>query len=777
LRVEIIRPDVVRFAISRGGLFDDAATPAVCVDYLSCACEAEFEPTPEVVRLRTPALVVSLWLDPFRLDVHRRDGTPVVETAADDEGRCWAYATLNDAFVVRRRCRPEDAMYGLGEKTGRLNRRGRDFTLWNNDVLQPVTAREFTAGRPPGEPRADQASTEYDPYYVSIPFFYHRAYPSGAMAGSFVDNGYRGRYDFTRPNEYGFHFGGGHYVEYVFAGPEMPAILGAYTWLTGRMELPPMWSLGYHQCRWFKYTQAQVEGIAQRFRQLAIPCDGIWLDIDFMDRYRVFTWDAKAFPDVPGMLRRLTEGGFKVVTIVDPGIKYEPGYWVFDQARHQDLLCKTECGDIYIGQVWPGATAFPDFVKPETREWWAGLNGAHVRSGLGGIWNDMNEPATGTIDAHAMRFGENRQSHARYHNLYALMMSMATRAGLLDAQPGRRPFVLSRAGSAGIQRYAANWTGDNLSRWDHLWLATPMANGFGVSGQPFVGADVGGFAGDCNAELFVRWVQYAALTPFCRNHTQRGTVDQYPWTWGEVVERLVAGAIRMRYRLMPYLYTAFVHAVETGAPVQRPLVFEYQYDAAVADIDDQFLVGSDLLVAPVYRPGTTARQVYLPTGTWYEWFELSEGTRLGGPGFVVAPTPMKAIPVYARGGAVVPLWPEAPLTTAGYYPVEIQLHLFVPAADGAYHSQLDEDDGLTMAALDGRRYRTSFELVREGRRLTLTGTVEGDGFPEFARERFRLFVHGAQPASVQLGRESVSVTAGRGEWPNAGTGFSLWFEV
>jgi alpha-glucosidase len=760
--------------MSRGGRFDETPTCAVCVDPLSGPGEAEFDRTPGAVRMRTAALEVTLGLDPFGLDVHRSDGTAILESATDDDGRDWAYATLNDAFTVRRRCRPEDAMYGLGEKSGRMNRRGRDFTLWNNDVLQPATVREFTAGRPPGDPRADRTSIDYDPYYVSIPFFYHHAYPTGAMAGFFVDNGYRGAYDFTRPDEYSFYFGGGQYVEYVFAGPDMPAILSAYTWLTGRMALPPLWSLGYHQCRWFRYTQAQVEGIARRLRDLEIPCDGLWLDIEHMDGYRVFTWDTSAFPDVAGMLERLAGDGFSAVTIVDPGIKYEPGYWVFDQARDRDLLCRTEGGDIYIGQVWPGDTAFPDFVKPAARQWWGELNGAHVRSGLAGIWNDMNEPATGAIDANAMRFDGGRFSHARYHNQYALLMAMATNAGLLEAMPGRRPFVLSRAGSAGIQRVAANWMGDNLSRWDHLWLSVPMANGFGVSGQPFVGADIGGFSGNSSAELFLRWMQYGVLTPFCRNHTELGTNDQYPWTWGGVVEGLVRRAIQMRYRLMPYLYTAFVTATETGAPVQRPLVFDHQYDAAVRDIDDEYLLGPDLLVAPVCQAGSTARQVYLPAGTWYDWHA---GTSVEGPGFVVAPTPMSAVPVYARGGAVVAQWPESPPSTAGYHPAEIELHLFVPRADGAYRSRLDEDDGVTSAALEGARYRTSFEVAREGNRLTLTAEVAGDGYPEFARERFRLFVHGGEPASVRMGGTSIPVAGGQCVFPNAGAPFSLTFEL
>lgn len=773
LRVDLVRTDVVRIKISRGGTFDESPTFAVCVDPLGEEVEFTAEYADDVVRLRTTDLVVSLWLDPFRLDVHRSDGSAVIETVQDD-GRFWGYATLNDAFILRRKCTPEDAIYGLGEKSGRQNRRGRDFTLWNTDVLDPHATREFTAGRAESDPRSERTSTEFDPYYVSIPFFYHQRHPTGQMAASFVDNGYRGHYDFTDPSEYRIQFDGGQYTEYVFAGPDMPAILSAYTGLTGRTAPPPLWALGYHQCRWFKYTQEAVEQIAAQHRERGIPCDALWLDIDYMDGYRVFTWDEQAFPDVAGMLGRLDEQGFKVITIVDPGIKAEPGYAVFDQARERDVLCKTEGGDTYIGQVWPGSTAFPDFASEAARHWWGELNAAHVRSGLAGIWNDMNEPATGTIPAGRMRFGGGQYSHERYHNQYALLMAMGTTAGLLAAMPDRRTFVLSRAGSAGIQRYAANWLGDNLSRWDHLWLSMPMAGGLGISGQAFVGADIGGFKGNSNAELYLRWIQYGVLTPFCRNHSEIGNVDQYAWTWGPVIEQWARDAIRLRYRLMPYLYASFLRAAETGAPVQRPLVFDHQYDPTVRDLDDEFLLGPDLLVAPVFEPGCTARQVYLPAGTWYDWHS---GEVVEGGTFRVAPTPMATIPIFARGGSVIPMWPDAPASTTGYQPSAIELHLFVPGADGTHTCLLQEDDGLTFAAQEGSRYRTTLEVTRAGGRLTVRGDVDGAGYEGFAREDFDLVVHGATPEAVEVDGVRVPVSAGRLTLPNRGTSFSIALDL
>jgi alpha-glucosidase len=369
----------------------------------------------------------------------------------------------------------------------------------------------------------------------------------------------------------------------------------------------------------------------------------------------------------------------------------------------------------------------------------------------------MNEPATGNIPPGRMRFDRGRASHERYHNQYALLMAMGTVDGLREAMPDLRTFVLSRAGFAGIQRYAANWMGDNLSRWDHLRLSIPMATGFGVSGQAFVGADIGGFAGHSNAELFLRWMQMGTLTPFCRNHSEIGNVDQYAWAWGDAVLALVRDAIELRYRLLPYIYAAFLRASETGAPVQRPLVFDHQYDATVRDIDDEYLFGPDLLVAPVIEPGQTARQVYLPAGDWYDWHT---DALAGGERFVLVATPMDRIPLFARGGAVIPMWPEAPPSTAGHHPSVIELHLFVPVAEGSSTSFLQEDDGLTFS---GGFVRTTFTVTRTANRVEVHASVEGGGYPEFAREAFELVVHGASVGPFTIA--------------NAGTGFDLTFEL
>ena len=771
LRVEVLRADILRLKISREGRFDERPSVAVVDGALAAlggSAEFTVDETPGAVRVVTPGLTLTIGKSPFRLDAHRADGSAVFESADDADGSA-AYATLNDEFLLTRRCQRGDAFYGLGEKSGRFNRAGSAYTLWNTDVLAPTVEGEARAAYARDDPRADPRSTVFDPYYVSIPFFYHQRHAQSAMAGFFLDNPYRAHFDFAGDERYTARFLGGQYTEYVFAGPRMPGILAAYTTLTGRMPVPPLWALGYHQCRWYAYTQETTLALAAKHRAQDFPCDCLWLDIDYMRGYRVFTWNPEAFPDPQAMLADLREQGFRVITIIDPGVKDEPGYPVFDEARAKDLLCRTQAGSIYVGQVWPGRTAFPDFSLEAARHWWGRLNAAHVQSGLAGIWNDMNEPATGDIPCEAMRFGGGTVPHAQFHNQYATLMAMGTVEGLLAAMPDRRTFVLSRAGSPGIQRYAANWLGDNCSRWEHLWMSLPMAMGFGVSGQPFVGADVGGFMENATPELLVRWYQYGALTPFCRNHNHLGQNDQYPWVFGEAMEAICRRAVEWRYRLLPYLYAAFREASETGAPIQRPLVFDYQDDLAVRSLDDQFLLGRDLLVAPVYREGQTERTVYLPAGTWYD----QDGACHEGPAWITADAPLDKIPAYVRGGSVVPMWPAAPLSTMGHRPASIELHVYVPAAEGETRSVLYEDDGETFGFRDGAFYRTEFILRVAGDTVTLDATVSGAGYPAFARREFVLVFHGLPSKTITIDGQEATLSDDRLTVKNAGANFSL----
>jgi alpha-glucosidase len=472
------------------------------------------------------------------------------------------------------------------------------------------------------------------------------------------------------------------------------------------------------------------------------------------------------------MVETMTEQGFRLVTIVDPGVKVDAGYPVFEEGRAKNLFCKTDSGDVYVGQVWPGRTVFPDFVKPETRGWWASLVARHVGGGIAGIWNDMNEPATGEIDPFAMRFDRDGANHCheRFHNQFALLMAMSTHEGLSAARPGVRPFILSRAGFAGIQRYAAQWLGDNYSDWDHLRMSIPMALGMGISGQPFVGADIPGFDGAATAELAVRWVQCGALTPFCRYHNRDGQPDQYPWSFGPEVEKLSREALELRYRLLPYIYSAFLRASETGDPIQRPLAYDFQDDARARETNDAYLFGEGLLVAPVCEPGRTSRAVYLPEGTWIDWHtdERHAGGRL-----VTVDAPLERIPLFGRGGSVVPAYESAPASTMHHHPDRIVLHVFVPAEDGEFHSYLHEDDGLTTAFRNGAHYRTLFRLERRGAALSLASSVTGRGFPEFRRRAFRVVLHGFAGRKLALNGRTHQLENGTLDFENRAEDFLI----
>ena len=732
LRVDVLNHEVVRIKISRGGEFDEHPTFALAREPKLTSLGFKVETGNGVTTLATDALELVIHHEPFAINVYRKDGSVVFENLV-------TYARQANSFVIRRKVGEHDPIYGLGEKTGSFNRRGRDFTLWNTDILNPNAAGAFTKQYAESDPRSDATSTEFDPYYVSIPFIYHQDARTGEISGSFIDNGYQAKYDFTAKDEISIRFDGGQYTEYVFAGKTMAQNLKHYTDLTGRTQLPPLWALGFHQCRWYAYEQKDVERMVATFKELDVPLDAFWLDIDYMDGYRVFTWNTDRYPDVEGMLSRLKEQGVKVITIIDPGVKEDPGYAVYDDGVAKNIFAQTPEGDEYIGQVWPGRTAFPDFANEDARKWWGKLNAEHVKSGLAGIWNDMNEPATGDVDPMAMRHDRGRFEHERYHNSYALLMAMGTVEGLREAMPELRTFVLSRAGSAGIQRYAANWMGDNMSRWNHLWLSIPMGNGLSISGQSFVGADIGGFAEDTTPELYARWVSYGMLTPFARVHSVINTIDQYAWSFGEEILGMFRKSAKLRYRLLPYIYSAFVQASETAAPIQGPLIYDFQSDIEVRDIDDQYMFGRNLMVAPIFVAEHDSRMVYLPAGEWYDFnsgaYHLSKGEA------IKVASPLGTIPIFARAGAVVPMLDKAPQNTDGLAPEVIELHVYLPSQDGTYHSMLQEDDGLTFDALSDKHVRTEFTVKHHSGKTNLTAKVSGQGFKQFARKQFVIVAH------------------------------------
>ena len=553
------------------------------------------------------------------------DGTPLLDDAAAFDG----------AGTLVRTART-DRVYGLGERTGGLDRRGHVWTFWNTDAYDPAFG-----GWKPGQ----------DPMYQAIPFELHLG--AGGAFGLFTDETRQmtielgGALDTTKASSPSLS-------QYVIAGPILADVVRRYTALTGAPAMPPRWAFGFHQSRWGYTGATDLLAIADRFRSEGIPADALWLDIQSQNGFRSFTFDEASFP--PSLIGQLAAKGFHVVAIEDPGIKVETGYSVYDSGvAGGHFLAKN--GSVYQGTAWPGAAAWPDLSRPETRAWW-GQQIAHVADrGIAGIWLDVNEPTTfpeggggTTVPDELPVFGDGTAATmAELHNAYALFEARATFDAL--AERGTRPFVLSRAGYAGIQRYAAVWTGDVPSTWSGLDQTLPMLLGLGMSGVPFVGSDIGGYSGNASPELYARWLSLGSISPFARAHVTNGVPGQEPWMFGADVTALARARLGDRYRVMPYLYSLGAEAVRSGAPILRPLVWEFPDDPMVADLGDEAMLGPSILVAPITGQGAMSRTVYLPAG---RWFELHSGKIIDGPATITATISLSALPLYVRAGAIIP---------------------------------------------------------------------------------------------------------------------------
>jgi alpha-glucosidase len=683
--------DVVRVRLAPRGVFErDHSYATWSRDRKTVA--ALIKETGETIEIMTrvegPKIVVRR--RPFALSVLDAGGNVVVE---DDAARPVSFDLENGAIEASKRRDELEFYYGFGEKAMPTSRQGQSIVNWNTDAF----------GYAPG----------LDPIYQSIPFFI--ALRQGRAYGLFFDNTYRTYFDMghSAPARYTFGAAGGELNYYVFTGGRERTpqkVLGDYTELTGRMPLPPLWSLGYQQSRWSYFPEAKVREIARGFRVRRIPADVIYLDIDYMDGYRVFTWDKTRFPDPPQMLSDLRREGFRTVLIIDPGIKVDENYPVYQAGRTGSFFHRKPDGTEFRANVWPGVCAFPDFTNAQARAWFGSLYAKHLDEGVSGFWNDMNEPATFPPDTRPaqpnvmhdpaktfpldVRHAGDGQAgdHARYHNVYGMQMARSTFEGVQKLRPDARPFVLTRAGFAGVQRYSAVWTGDNVPSWEHLQLSIAMLTNLSVSGVPFVGADVGGFTGNASAELYTRWLQAAALTPFYRSHISARLQDREPWSFGADNERINRAAIELRYQLLPYIYTLFREHEQTGMPVMRPLWFNYPADYntySPALPLEQFLLGNDLLVAPVLTQGATSRAVYFPKGdAWVDWWT---GRRYAGGTTVEVEAPLARLPLYARAGAIIPTQPVVQHTgeMAGA-PLSLKI---ISGADGTGHIHEDAGDG------------------------------------------------------------------------------------
>lgn len=542
----------------------------------------------------------------------------------------------NESYLLLYRNK-NDYIYGLGEKTGFLNKNNDKTINWNKDVFEPHT----------------RSNKEL---YQSINMFTYMS--SSFKYGMFIDNASKVTFNFSDyDNDALISTEIGKLDYYILTGDSLKEIISDYTLITGKTHLPPLWALGYHQSRHSYQNENELLNIYQNFKNREIPVDAIYLDILYMDRYKVFTFDKKRFPNIEKIIKKLKADGIKIVPIVDPGVKVEKGYHIYEEGIKNNLFCLKDDNLVFTGDVWPGVSAFYDFLDEKAQKAWGENHRFYTDMGIEGIWNDMNEPSvfntpnkTMTDDViHNTYSG--KKTHKEVHNLYGLAMSKATYEGLFSLL-NKKPFVLTRAGYAGIQKYAFVWTGDNRSSWEHLEMTLPMCMNLNMSGVSLCGVDIGGFMDDCFEELFIRWIEVGVFLPFFRNHCSIGLRPQEPWAFGEECEKIVKRFIRLRYELIYYIYSVIYNAHLTGIPVMRPLVLEYENDDKTYSIHDQFMLGSNLLIAPILRPGEKNRKVYLPEGLWYDFFT---NKKYEGNNYYIIDAQLDEIPVFVKGNSIIPL--------------------------------------------------------------------------------------------------------------------------
>ncbi|HYE96230.1 MAG TPA: TIM-barrel domain-containing protein [Rubricoccaceae bacterium] len=658
----------------------------------------------EGLRVRTTAMTLRVSKAPCRLAFETPDGRPFLQDA-DGPASAPREGGASDLVRASFQLPPEARFFGLGDKAFPLERSGRRYTFWNADTYAYAPAQ--------------------DPIYKSIPFLLG-LHPDGAGSwvgyGLFFDNTFRSTLDLGAGAGGGFTFEseGGELRYYVFAGPhtggpDLKTPLRRYCDLTGHKPMPARWSLGYHQSRWNYHDDGYARWVAHEFRRRGLPLECIHLDIGHMDGFRVFTWHPEAFRDPRALNDDLRTLGVRSVVIVDPGVKVDAGYFAYREGVERGLFCTNPDGSFFTDTVWPGDVHWPDFSQPEARAWWGAFHRHYLDAGVSGIWNDMNEPAIlgGRDFPDEVQFafadrGTGPTNHREAHNVYGLLMARATYEGLRALKPNERPFLLTRACFSGSQRYAAAWTGDNVSTWEHLLLSLQICQSLSASGLAFCGPDIGGFAGRPSPELYARWMQAGVFFPFMRTHYSHEEIaEQEPWSFGDEVEAICRRYLALRYELLPYLYTAFVDCCATGVPPMKALFLEHPEDPRVHAADDQFYAGPSLLAAPVVEEGARSRAVFFPDVPG-GWFDFGTGERVAGGGVRTVPAPLDALPLFAKAGQVVPLHPLM-LHTEEFVPDVLVLRVY----PGTGESSVYFDDGISFAHEQGDFLRLSVRMVME----------------------------------------------------------------
>ncbi|MBU2492104.1 MAG: glycoside hydrolase family 31 protein [Bacteroidetes bacterium] len=687
--------NIIRFRFTNKNEFDPAPSYAVIYE-LPGKTNFSFKEEENHFLVTTGELNIQINKSPCRISIYDKDMNLI---NADEES--FGVSFDSEEVRVHKKLLEGENFFGLGEKSDNLKKNGNQYTMWNTDY-PAYTSRK-------------------DPLYVSIPFFIGVKDFKGY--GIFFDNTYKSYFNMGASNDRFYWFGAdkGEMDYYFIYGPEIKKVVSDYTLLTGRMQMPPKWALGYQQSRWSYYPESKVREIAKNFRDYDIPCDVIYLDIHYMDGYRVFTWDKERFPQPEKMISDLKKDGFKLITIIDPGVKADENYHAAKEGIAKDLFAKYPDGQYYQGEVWPSWAYFPDFTKKETREWWGDKLSVLMNEGIEGFWNDMNEPAVwGQNFPDIVQFDDNgfKASHKKIHNVYGLAMAQATNEGLQKHSSDKRRFVLTRAAFAGIQRYSAVWTGDNEATEEHLKLSCVMPQGLGLSGVAFNGPDAGGFMGEPSAKLYARWYQLGSFTPFFRGHTEINTKAQEPWAFPEWVTDIARASIKFRYQLLPFWYSEFYYASKTGMPVMRPMFLNNQSDknCYLNEIQEQFMLGDNLLVAPVLNENDLFKKLYLPEGTWFEWNSNPPGRIIEGGSWIVVEAPRNNIPLYLKEGGIIPMHESQ--NYVGEKQIR-QMEFLIFPSEKYNDYNLYEDDGETFKYTNGNYSLTNINAVKNSGKIII----------------------------------------------------------
>lgn len=615
-----------------------------------------------------------------------------------------------------KKCSNGESFFGLGDKTTDFNLRGKRLVNWNTDTYS--------------------FSKHQDPLYRSIPFYI--SLKDGNAHGIFFDNTYKSHFDFAHEDQSktSFWADGGELQYYYIHGPHMMDVVKRYHILTGTHKLPPMWALGYHQCRWSYYPESKLHDLAKNFRDRKIPCDALYLDIDYMDGYRCFTWNKKYFPNPKKMIKELSDNGFKTVVIIDPGIKVDENYWVFKEGKENKYFCRRSDDYFMEGHVWPGRCQFPDFTNPDVRKWWGTLFKDLVEVGVAGVWNDMNEPAvfgSGTFpDDVRHNYDGHRGSHRKAHNVYGMQMVRSTYDGLKKLQKNKRPFTITRAGYSGLQRYSCVWTGDNVATWEHLKMGSIQMQRLSISGIPFAGTDIGGFSGEPTGELFARWIQLGVFSPFMRAHSAGDTAEREPWSFGPEIEAINKKYIELRYQLLPYIYAAFWEHHKYGFPILRPVVMVEQNNVQNEYREDEFTFGDKILVCPILQEGAISRKLYLPVGGWYNYWthEFFEG----GKEYIVN-APLDTMPIFVKAGSVIPEQPIMQYVNE-FESEELLFQIYYSAYEvNSFHY---EDHGDTFAYEQDIYLEKQFVVKGDETSMVIKQSVEGLFTPRYENYELKI---------------------------------------